>query len=123
MTEVIGKKIILQDIIEEIKTADFPSISADKVAASNDEIHQICFRYVVKKKDIKETFMTFTDLEQLIGEHIAEKILDFYTETRISPKKYLCQCYDGSPNIKLKKKVASFFGRIRKRCRYALYYT
>ena len=39
MTEVIGKKIILQDIIEEIKTADFPSISADKVAASNDEIH------------------------------------------------------------------------------------
>ena len=67
--------------------------------------------------------MTFTDLEQLTGEHIAEKILDFYIETRISPKKYLCQCYDGSPNIKLKKKGASFFWKNQKTLslRFVLY--
>ena len=63
MAEVVGKKIILQDITGEIKTAGFHSISADEVTARKDEIHAICFLYVVKNKDTQETFMTFTDLE------------------------------------------------------------
>ena len=36
--------------------------------------------------DIQEKFMTLLDFEQLTGEHIAKKILDFYVETGINPK-------------------------------------
>ena len=38
MIEAIGKNIILHNIIEEMNTADFHSISADEVTASNNEI-------------------------------------------------------------------------------------
>ena len=71
MIEVIGKKIILKDIIEEIKKSGFHSVSADEVTSSNDEILSFCFRYVDESMEIQEKFATFLDLERLIGEHIA----------------------------------------------------
>ena len=112
MIEVIGKKIILGDIVEEIKTSGFHSISADEVTSSNDEILSLCFRYVDENLDIQEKFVEFLDLERLTGEHIAQKILAFYEEVGISPKQCRGQCYDGAPNMQSEKKgVASFISK------------
>ena len=109
MIEVIGKKIILKDIIEEIKKSGFHSVSADEVTSSNDKILSLCFRYVDEEMEIQEKFATFLDLERLTGEHIARKMLDFYEESGINPKQCRDQCYDGAPNLQSEKKgVASF---------------
>ena len=46
MIEVIGKKIILKDIVEEIKKSGFNRVLADEVTCSNDKILSLCFHYV-----------------------------------------------------------------------------
>ena len=74
MEEVIGKKTILQDIIQDIKTARVHSISSDELIRW-DEFLAICFRNIYKEKSIQENFMKFIYLERLSQEHIAEKIL------------------------------------------------
>ena len=71
--EVIDKKIILRDIVEEIKKSGLHSVSADEVTSSNDEILSLCFCYVEEKIEIQEKFATFLDLEWLTGEHIVAK--------------------------------------------------
>ena len=43
MIEVIGRKIILRDIVEEIRKSDFHGVSADEVTSSNDEILPLSF--------------------------------------------------------------------------------
>ena len=51
--EVIGKKVILRDIVEEIKKSGFHSVFADEVTSSNDKILSFCFRYVDENKEIQ----------------------------------------------------------------------
>ena len=95
MIEIIGKKIILRDIVEEIKKSSFHSVSADEVTSSNDEILSLCFLYVDQNMEIQEKF--------------ARKMLDSYEESGINPKQCRGQCYDGAPNLQSEKKgVASF---------------
>ena len=67
MKKVIDKKIILRNIVEEIKNSGFHSVSADEITSSNDEILSICFCYVDEKMEIQEKFATFLDLERLTG--------------------------------------------------------
>ena len=43
MIEVIGRKIILRDIVEEIRKSGFHGVSADEVTSSNDEILSLSF--------------------------------------------------------------------------------
>lgn len=45
MTDVIGHHVIQQDILAEIREAEFRSLSADEVTSSNDEIMDISFRF------------------------------------------------------------------------------
>lgn len=65
MIKLTDKKTILQDIVEEKKTAGFQSVSADELTVSNDEVPTICFCNVDRHKDIQEKFMTFVDLQRL----------------------------------------------------------
>ena len=57
-----------------------PSISADAVTSSNDEILSICMTYLDKFQNIREVFIGFLNLERITGEHIGEAILKFYPE-------------------------------------------
>ena len=86
MIEVIFKKVLLRDIVEEIKKSSFHSVCADDVTSSNDEILALCIRYVDENVEIKEKFATFLDLDRLTGEHIARKMLDFYEASWVNPK-------------------------------------
>ena len=73
MIELIGKKIILRDIVEEIKKSGFHSVCADEVTSSNDEILSLWFRDINENMEIQEKFATFLDLEQLTRKHIVQK--------------------------------------------------
>ena len=59
MIEVIGKKIIIRDIVQEFKKSGFHSVSADEVTSSNGEILSFCFRYVKEKWKSKKNFRYF----------------------------------------------------------------
>ena len=52
MIEVVDKKIILRDLVEEIQKSGFHSASTDEVISSNDEIFSLCIRYVDKNMEI-----------------------------------------------------------------------
>ena len=78
--EVIGKKVILRDIVEKMEKSGFHSISADEVNSSNDEILSLCFRYVDENMEIEEKFATFLNLELLAGKHIVRKMFNSYEE-------------------------------------------
>ena len=56
---VTSKKIILRDMVEEIKKSGFHSVSEDKVTSSNDEILSLCFRFVDENMEIKEKLRYF----------------------------------------------------------------
>ena len=58
MIEVIGKKIILRDVIKETKKSRLYSVSAHKVPSSNDEICLFAFSTLIKiwksKKNLRQ---------------------------------------------------------------------
>ena len=58
MIEVIGKKIILRYVIEEIKKSGLYSASAHKIPSSNDEICLFAFAILIKiwksKKNLRQ---------------------------------------------------------------------
>ena len=86
LAEVIAKKIIVRDIVEEIKKSGFHIFSADEVTPSNDEILSFWFRYVDQHMKTQEKFARFLYLEGLTGEHIVRKMLDFYQASGTKPK-------------------------------------
>ena len=55
MIKLIDKKTILQDIVEEKKTAGFQSVSADELTVSNDEVPTICFAMLTDIKTYKKS--------------------------------------------------------------------
>ena len=70
MKEVIhvGKHIIQQDLIDEIKAANFHTLICDEVTSSNDEVLSLCIHFVDAKKQIREEFIEFIDVDRITGE-------------------------------------------------------
>ena len=102
LINLIGKKIIQVQIVEEIKKSKIHAISADEVTSSNDEIMSIYFRYVDNKLDICEMFLDF-------GEHIGNRLLNFYDKVGLDIKECCGQCYDGAANMQSQKEGAASF--------------
>ena len=59
--------------------------------------------------EIQQKFSIYLDLERQTGEHIAQKMLDYYEKSRVNPKQCRSPCYDCAPNMQTeKKRVANF---------------
>ena len=69
----------------------------------------ICFRYVDDKLDICEMFLDFVELERITGEHIGNRLLNFYEEVELDIKECRGQCYDGAANMQSQKKGTASF--------------
>ena len=110
MVEVIGKYIIQQDIINEIKEAKIHTILCDEVTSSNDEIMSLCIRFVDAIKQIREEFIDFIDVERITGEVLFEAVVNFYKRNDIHLEDLRGQCYDGASNMSALKKGLS--GRV-----------
>ena len=59
MIEVIDKKIMLRNIVEEIKNSGCHSVSADEITSSNDEICLFAFAMLMKKWISKNNLRRF----------------------------------------------------------------
>ena len=67
LLEVIGKHIILRDVVEEIIQAKYYSVLADEVTSHNTEHLALCARFVDANGDIREEFLTFQKLDRITG--------------------------------------------------------
>ena len=94
-------------IVEEIKKSRIHAISANEVTSSNDM--SICFRYADDKLDICEMLLDFVELERITGEHIGNRLLNFYEEVGLDIKECCGQCYNGAANMQSQKKGAATF--------------
>ena len=66
-------------------------------------------RYLNEEKDIREVFLDFLNLDRITGEHIGNRLLQFYQENGVDVGSCRGQCYDGASNMQsLRKGVASY---------------
>ena len=91
--------IILRDVLEEIRLAKFFTVLADEVTASNLEHLAIRVHFVDVHSDIREEFLTFQQLEQITGRHIAEAIIEYLQENGLQVENICGQGYDGASNM------------------------
>ena len=119
MIEVIGKQIIQKDIINEIRSSGMHSILCDEVSSSNDEILSLCIRFVDSKKQIREEFVDFIEMDRITGEALYEAISNFYQNHSLSLQELHGQCYDGASNMSGVRKGLS--GRILEQSKKAFY--
>ena len=99
LIEVMGKHMILQGILNDLNAAPFYTILADEVTSHNVEHVAICARFVDRKKEVREEFLSFLKLERITGEKIAEAILEFLKENNIPAVNMRGQGYDGASNM------------------------
>ena len=124
MVAVIGKYIIQQDIINEVKEAKIHTILCDEVTSSNDDIMSLCIRFVDAEKQIREEFIDFIHVERITGEVLFEAVVNFYKRNDIHLEDLRGQCYDGATNMSAVKKGLS--GRaleVNPKALYTLYIT
>ena len=100
LLDVIGRHIILRGLLEEIKSACFFSVLTDKVTATNVELFAISLRFVDHKRDIREEFLTFQDLQRITGWHITTYvIINFIEDNGLQVANARSQRYDGASNM------------------------
>ena len=119
LIEVMGKHMILHDILSNLNAAPYYAILADEVTSHNVEHLAICARFVDGKKDVREEFLAFLNLERITGEKIAEAILGFLKENNIPASNMRGQGYDGASNMS--SGAVGVQARIRKEAPLATY--
>ena len=63
--EIIGKDIMLKNLLEEIKDAKLYSIMADEVTSHDKEQLVLCARFVDKNDEVREEFIAFIHLPRI----------------------------------------------------------
>ena len=103
LLNVMGRHIVSQGIIEEIKQAKLYSIMADEVTSHNTEHLVICARFVNNENNVREEFMTFLKLERTTGEYVAEKMVTFLKSVDLPIENIRGQGYDGASSVSLER--------------------
>ncbi|XP_041362805.1 52 kDa repressor of the inhibitor of the protein kinase-like [Gigantopelta aegis] len=99
LLDVIGNHIILGDLVQEIKTAQFYSIMADEVTSHNTEQLALCVRFVDSDENIREEFIQFSKVIRTTGEYLANEIIHILENLGIPLKDMRGQGYDGASNM------------------------
>ena len=99
LLEIMGKQVILKDIVNEINRAKFYSIMADEVTSHNVEHLAICARFVDAESNIREVFLTFVKLERTTGAFVADQVMQFLNSVGLPLEHIRGQSYDGASNM------------------------
>ena len=104
------RKMILNDILKEIRKAKFFAIMADEATSHNDEQLSLCLRFVDEGKNIREEFIEFVHMDNVSGHSIATAILHSLDEKQLDATHIRAQTYDGaaamsSENVGVQKRI------------------
>ena len=83
LIEVMGKHIIIRQIVNEVNRTKYFAILADEGMVHNMEHLALSVRFVDDKGNIREEFLTFIALERITGRQIAVSSLQFLRENGI----------------------------------------
>ena len=81
----------------EIRSFGMNSILCAEVSSSNDEILSLCIRYVDSKKQIREAFVDFIEMDRITGEALYGAISNFYQITVLLYKNCMGNAMMGHP--------------------------
>ena len=99
LIEVMGKHIVLRNIVDELKAARRYAILADEVTSHNIEHLAICARFVDQNNGIREEFLAFIGLDRITGAKIADAIVKFLQDNDVPVANMRGQGYDGASNM------------------------
>lgn len=99
MIDVIGKRIIQAQIVDEVKNAQIYTVMADEVTSHNVELMPLCVRFVDKDLNIREELLEICSLPRITGSHIATAIKDVLSHLNIEIGDCRGQGYDGASNM------------------------
>ena len=77
LIDIIGYRMIQQDVLDEVKRAGFHSIMVDEASSFNKELISLCFRFVDSEQNIGEEFLDFIDTERTDGLTLFNKITNW----------------------------------------------
>lgn len=82
LIEVMGKHIILPNIVDDVNSSPFYFILADEVTSHNVEHLAICVRFHDSNQDIREEFLGFMPLQQItLGQQYLKQYFNFKIKT------------------------------------------
>ena len=100
LIEVMGKHIVLRNIVDELKAARCRyTILADEVTSHNIEHLAICARFVDQNNGIREEFLAFIGLDRITGAEIADANIKFLQDNDVPVANMRGQGYDGASNM------------------------
>ena len=97
--DIIGKKVIQKNLVEEVNRAKFFSILADEVTSHNQEQLALCVRFVDEKNEVREEFLEFLKLDRITGQSIANTIKQELQDIGLPITNVVGQGYDGASNM------------------------
>ena len=99
LIDIMGNQI-RQEILEEVKEAQFFTILADEVTVHNKTYMPLVLRFVDKNQNIREEFVKFSLLRRITGKAIAQQILtDLVEDLGLETSNLRGQGYDGASNM------------------------
>ena len=78
LIEVMGKHIVLRNIVYDLKAARWYAILADEGTSHSIEHLTICARFIDQNSDIREEFLAFIGLDRITGAEIADAIISSF---------------------------------------------
>ena len=99
MIDIVGKRMIQADIVQEVKDAGMYTIMVDEITSHNVELMPFCIRFVDKDLNIREELLEVCTLPRITGRHIAAAIKEVLKAVGIPLEECRGQGYDGASNM------------------------
>ena len=99
LAETIGKDIIQQSLVQEVREATFFTIMVDEVTSHNNEVMPLCVRFIDRERNIREEFLQFSTLTRTTGEAFSKEICESLEALGLDIKNLRGQGYDGAANM------------------------
>ena len=119
LLEVMSQHYIIANLVKEVNDAKFFSVMADEVTSANQEVLAVCIRFADKNDDIREEFISFTKVERITGEILANEIKAVLQGKGLQLSQLRGQGYDGAANMS--SNIAGVQGRMKQDAPLAVY--
>ena len=89
----------MSELISEVKQATFFSVMADEVTSHNKEILAFCIRFVDADSNIREEFISFSEVQRITGRYLAAEIKSIIEDKGLEMRNIRGQTYDGAASM------------------------
>ena len=99
LINIFAHNIILEPLLDEIRQAKFFTILADEITSHNTEQLAFVIRFVDRACEIREEFISFSQLEQTSGLAVSTELLRLLETYSLDCRNMRGQGYDGAGSM------------------------